>query len=699
MAAAAIPLLIHLLNRRKIKRIPFSTVQFLKRLEKKQMRNLRIRQWLLLLVRTAIILLLVLAFARPTLRTGGGTLLAQRSPIEAVIILDNSLSMNEIRMTGSSLEEMRQVFLRLEEAFQVGDRITVLQGTLPVRTLMNQEAFSADGWERVVQKINPGFAKSSLGNALLLAVEKLRQSVFSTREIYVISDFQESAFERTALDEALKTAAENAVKIFVLPIRHQEKQNLAVDSVEVVNRLVEIQQPLRIRAYIRNPAAQGYATSLVSVLLNGNRVAQQNISVGPDQVKQADFELTLTESGFVEGRVELEGDALPDDNRYYFNFFVPEKIRLLHLTTEAESPSYLPLIVQPARDRGIFEYQREALPNWSSRNLNDFDVILLEGLNQFPEALLLRLSAYLEQGGGLIVIPGEEIVPPVYNSFLRKMNLAGSATLRGNPGEADQFLTVQDVRWTHPVFEGLFEKSGQQISPTEVYAFYHTTPLPAAETLIELSDRSPFLLHSSVGRGAVFFLGTALQPRWSQLPTKGFVIPLFYRMIYFAGTRKVPDRQHTRTGEIARLSFANLQAPFDFRFSDGSGVDVRITPRFKGSAVFLEFRETDLPGNYHLTQNERNLSVVSVNGWREESRQDFLSDARIGEWLPGSMNLNAGEEMLTQIQQNRFGKELWQPFLIAAIILLLVEMLLARTGARKEFQNLPAEEVTVKSAT
>ncbi|MCB9089726.1 MAG: BatA domain-containing protein [Calditrichae bacterium] len=105
LAAAAIPLLIHLLNRRKIKRIEFSTIQFLKRMEKKQMRNLRIRQLLLLLLRTVIILLLVTAFARPTLQHGAGGLLAERSPIEAVIILDNSLSLNETRLTGSLLEK------------------------------------------------------------------------------------------------------------------------------------------------------------------------------------------------------------------------------------------------------------------------------------------------------------------------------------------------------------------------------------------------------------------------------------------------------------------------------------------------------------------------------------------------------------------------------------------------------------------
>ena len=131
------------------------------------MRNLRIRQLLLLLLRIAIILLIVLSFARPTLKSGSGGLLTERSPIEAVVILDNSLSLNEARLTGSLLEKMRQAFSSLETAFQTGDRITVLQATIPQRVLISQENYQTNLWERVLQKTQPNYLKSDLDNAIL----------------------------------------------------------------------------------------------------------------------------------------------------------------------------------------------------------------------------------------------------------------------------------------------------------------------------------------------------------------------------------------------------------------------------------------------------------------------------------------------------------------------------------------------------
>ncbi len=160
------------------------------------MRNLRIRQLLLLLLRTAIILCLVIAFARPTLRNGAGSLLAERSPIEAVVILDNSLSLNEARLTGSLLENLRQAFIALEPVFQNSDRITIMQASQPQEFFVRQESYQSGMWERVLQKLQPNYLKSDLNNALLSALNITDQSVYASREIYLLSDFQHSAFRQ-----------------------------------------------------------------------------------------------------------------------------------------------------------------------------------------------------------------------------------------------------------------------------------------------------------------------------------------------------------------------------------------------------------------------------------------------------------------------------------------------------------------------
>ncbi|MCB0316025.1 MAG: hypothetical protein KDH84_22695, partial [Calditrichaeota bacterium] len=223
--------------------------------------------------------------------------------------------------------------------------------------------------------------------------------------------------------------------------------------------------------------------------------------------------------------------------------------------------------------------------------------------------------------------------------------------------------------------------------PIEVYASYRINPAENTDLLIQFSDRSPLLSQSVIEQGTAFLMSAPLSPAWSQLPVKGFVVPLVYRMIYYAGTRKVLDRQQIPNGEVFQQQFANLEAPYQFQVVGENDVEIKLTPRFRGSNVFLEFRETKLPGNYRLMHNERTLSILSVNPWKEESELRFYDSAALDELLPGARHLGDTANISEAVQQSRFGKELWKYFLMAAFILLFVEMLLARTGARKEYET------------
>lgn len=696
LAAAAIPLLIHLLNRRKSKTIHFSTIHFLKKLEKKQMRNLRIRQLLLLILRTLIILLLVLAFARPTLRSGAGNLLAERTPIEAFIILDNSLSLNEVQMGGSLLRELRDVFNGLESVFQNGDRLTIVNGTFPVQKLIKSENYQANIWERVNQKLQPNYLKTNLSKALLMAVDELKQSPFSAREIYVVSDFQKSGMDLTRLESVAREISVNNIKLYAIPIAHKNFENISVDSVEIVNRLIEKNQPLRLKAFLSNHHPQKFLNTMASVLLNGNRVAQQNVDVKPGKISEVDFQLTLTENGFVEGIIEIESDAILEDNKRYFNFYVPQKIKILHFVPDADFISYLPLIIRPAQNRGIFQPHSEILLNWTNFNFKDYDILILEGLREIPSNLIKRLETFVEQGGGLMLIPGENIVIPSYGRIYKDFGLGSIQELRGSIVSREQFLTLDKFQWNHAIFEGLFSKQRKKLNPIEVYSAYRVRPLNPQSVIIGLSDGSPFLQLTSLGKGTCVSFSAALKPNWNQLPIKGFVVPLLYRLIYYSGTRKIIDRQMIRCGETYQQMFSNLEAPFNFQLRAAGEDEKKLTPRFKGPGVFLQAKELLIPGNYRIMQNGNPLVLFSVNPWKQESEMNFYSEGEITERFPHTVFLSDYEQIAANILKSRFGKELWLHFLTLAFILLFVEMLVARTGSKKEFSQLKVQEPAVK---
>lgn len=697
LVAGAIPLLIHLFNRRKIKRISFSTVHFLKKLEKKQMRNLRIRQLLLLILRTLIIVFLVLAFARPTIKNGAGAILSERTSIEAVVILDNSLSLNEAQMTGTLLKNLRDAFDKLQDVFQPGDRISILQATEPLKELIKQENFQSGLWERVQQKLQPNYLKSDLTKALLLAIDQLSQSHFYNREVYIISDFQKSGLNREQLAQVTDQVEANNIKLFATLIRHRDVDNVSVDSVEVVNRLVEKNQLLRIQTLLNNHHKRNYINTMASASLNGKRVAQQNINLENEKIHQTQFQLTLTENGFIEGEIQTESDALIEDNRRFFNFYVPDKIRILHILPENNSKSFIPLIIRPAESRGILEYSKGTLINWSDFDLRNFDVIVLEGLREIPSNLTRRLANFSSQGGGVILIPDANIVIPQYQDLMKELGLGSILELKGTPGSSEHFLTISRIEWQHTLFEGLFEVQGKQFNPVEVYANYRIKKDSRTEVLIALSDGSPFLTMSNVNKGTGAFFTSAMKTEWSELPLKGFVVPLTYRLIYYMGTRKVADRQTVKCGQSFQQVFTDLEPPFEFRLTGPDEKGIKLTPLFRGADVLLSIENIEQPGNYRILQNDKTLSVISVNPWKEESAMDCYTGDEVRDLLPDVLLINDLTQAEELILQRRFGKELWKQFLFLAIAMLFIEMAVARTGSKREFLRAGVENTVLKS--
>ena len=121
LVAASIPVIIHFLNLKKLKKIEFSTLNFLKELQKNKIRKIKFKQWLLLALRVMIIIFIVAAFARPTLEgvSIGGTTSAAKTT--AVFILDDTFSMSVVDQDGSYFNQAKQTIKNLLSNFEEGD--------------------------------------------------------------------------------------------------------------------------------------------------------------------------------------------------------------------------------------------------------------------------------------------------------------------------------------------------------------------------------------------------------------------------------------------------------------------------------------------------------------------------------------------------------------------------------------------------
>ena len=130
LAAAAIPIAVHLFNFRRPERLDFSTLRFVREIEATSMRRVRIKQWLLLALRTLALGFLVLAFARPT-RTADAGVFDDGAAQSLIVVLDNSRSMTLRDAQGELMDQARGLGAAVIDATGAGDERTVLPVARP----------------------------------------------------------------------------------------------------------------------------------------------------------------------------------------------------------------------------------------------------------------------------------------------------------------------------------------------------------------------------------------------------------------------------------------------------------------------------------------------------------------------------------------------------------------------------------------
>ena len=184
LAAASLPILIHLLNRRRLKRIRFPAVRFVLLSQKRISRSYRLRHWLLLALRTLAVILLALLLANPIFQTGAG-LFAGSGPVSLVILLDNSLSMTWSG-DGNGFKQAEEAARLLISSLNDGDRAALIPTNISAK-----ERFRLKGEKEVLLKeldrIEIADGTANFAVALGKAYELLNEPA-SQKEIRLISD-------------------------------------------------------------------------------------------------------------------------------------------------------------------------------------------------------------------------------------------------------------------------------------------------------------------------------------------------------------------------------------------------------------------------------------------------------------------------------------------------------------------------------
>ena len=665
LAAAAIPIVVHLFNFRRPKRVDFSTLRFMREIEATAMRRVRIRQWLLLALRTLALVFLVLAFARPT-RTAEAGAFEDVGAQSLALVVDNSRSMTLRDAQGAFLDQARELADRVLDGTGSGDERTVVPTAAPPE--YRPVPFTTDGPARdVVAGLAAAPGAEPLASAIARAASVLDGAAHPRREIVAVSDLQAATFT-----DSSSVNLPDDVEIALVPVGSRQPVNTAVTDVEIVSRIIEPGRPVTVRATVERFGGEA-GTIGASLSLDGQRVSEAAVDVVPGTPATVDFTATPRQRGWLGGEVRIEADDAEWDDVRTVAIRVPPAPRVLVVRGDGARADLVALALGVAAERGglvLNEVSETTLP---SAALDATDVVILVG----PSALggmASALEAFVADGGGVLAFAGDEVA-----SLNGLLGALGGGRL-DPPTAVAPASGFADTDLDHPLFAGVFDAERATPESPDVRRFARYAPGGGDEaTLIGLRAGGPFLQEIRRGEGRLLLATVAPDLDWSDLPQRGIFVPLLYRSVAYlaAGSASGEADGLGVAGGQVRVEGADAGEPLRLVAPDGTSV----TPiqRTVPGAVVLDVDDAvETAGLYTVMQGDRILRTVAVNEDARESDTDRLDADEAAERLAA---LTGGPVRVADVEALSGGDaaprlSLWTVFLVLAFACLVAETLL-----------------------
>lgn len=683
LLAAGIPVIIHLLNLRKLQRVEFSTLRFLKELQKNQIRKIKLKQWILLLLRVLLILFLVTAFSRPALKGVSVAGITSSAKTTAILIIDNSFSMDVIDKDGSLFNKAKSSALALVNTLQEGDEVAVITTADNVPEI--QLTKNLTEVKKKIRDLEISAAKGKTGDALLKVIPLIEQSLNYNREIFIFSDFQEGGFPSAGDATDLSSVLGERVHTYLIPVKKEGIYNAGIDDLRVNSEILEPGKTISVTVTAANHSSDKSSDCIISVYINGERAAQKSVTLGPGAALPVDFDIPLTVTGHVTVTAGLEEDDITGDNLRYASFYIPRQLNALLLHDTASDIEFLKPALQAAFGTEKFTLTVRSSSSASGTDLDAYNAIVLvtgaAAVNSEP------FKKYLETGkGGILLFPSARVKPDIYRSFLLSLGLPQPGVLAGSPGNTTRPFYFDKTELNHPLFTGIFEKGKEKAASPDIYSYLQFFPGGRGKSVITLADGTAALSEHRSGNGRILCFTIPPSLEYSNLPLKGIFVPMLYRSVYYLSGTGQKDSS-LMAGEALRFAVPSAKKD-QLKLSLPSGDDEYISDDQIQSGLFT-FRPTGRTGVYDLLSGSEVLERKSVNHDPAESRTTSAEDEQLKEYFKksGAANepviLDYGAAITEEINQARFGTELWKFFLLLALLTAIAEMAVARVSKKE----------------
>jgi hypothetical protein len=658
LLSLAIPVLVHLFNFRRYKKVYFSNVQFLKEIQEQQSSRRNLKERLILASRMLALTFLVLAFARPYV---AGPHTANAGIQRAVsIFVDNSYSMQTLNREGSLLDEAKYRAKEIAAAYTANDRFQLLTQDFEGK---HQRLLSRDEFNDAVDTVKISSRSHSLQQIISRQQSLLNTQRGANQLIYIVSDFQKNM----ANNHEIKV--DSSLKINLVQLKANTPANVTVDSVWLLSATHRPDESEKLVIKLHNYADQNSTKIPLKLLINGEQKALGGFVINAHSTQIDTLTFSGLKAGWQKGEIMLQDNPVTFDNQFYFSFNVKQQMPVLLIDGGTSNP-YLKAVFSADP---FFKVVRVPDGNVDYAALNTYPLIAISDVKAVSAGLSQQLKNYVLKGGTLIVFPAIDADIKSYQSFLQPMDVAYPEKL------VTESLKVTNINLQNQVFKNIFEDFPQNPDLPVVKKYYQlSTPSRSnKESLMQLQGGRTFWAAYNSGKGKVYVSAVPLDEDFSNLPRHALFVPVIFRIALLSGHDQplFYTLGHDELVETAPLQASEKQLLKLVKGNQSIIPDVR---QQEGSTLLYISDQLQETGLYELKKQDSTAAVMAFNNDRSESDLSYNNRTELEKLLPQAKGIIQADRgsLKDLVGEANFGTQLWKLCIILALIFLAIEILL-----------------------
>jgi len=669
LAAVSIPIIIHLFNFRRYKKVYFTNVKFLKEIQHQSKSKSRLREILVLLARCLAICCLVIAFSQPIIKDKN-TVILNSGAKDISIYLDNSYSMENVNKQGPLLEVAKTKAKEIVKAFSNGDKFQIITNDFEGR---HQRFTSKEDVLNIIDEIKISSSVRFFSDVFKRQSEFLKSSNLVNKNLFAISDAQKSTFNLNEINN------DTSVKLTLVPLMANETNNLYIDSCWFESPLQQKGFIQKLHAKIVNNGNATIEIGSAKLYLNKQQIAISSFSVEANSTTEIKFTFDCKQEGINYGSIKIEDYPITFDDELFFAF--NSKVNISVCVINGKDQNSENSITNLLKSDSLFKstiFSEQAI---DFSMFKTSDVIFLNQLSELSSGLMTELLKFSEVGGSIVFIPSQNLSLINFNQSLSAFNLPNFITSDSSS------LKVDKIESASTFYSGVFEKINDRMNLPTITKHFKIQTLSKMdfEGILTLQNSDVFFGESKKNNATVYLITSPLNEKCTNFSKHALFVPTLYQ-ICFNSVKALPLFYNVSSNVLITIKndITLKDQPVHIKQVSGN-FDIIPESRLINNALSLfPHNQINIPGFFEVLRNNTLLIPLAFNYSRKESDLNCLNNEQLNKIINDktftNINIieNTANELTSFIQQGTEGKRLWKLFIILTLLFIAAEVAILR---------------------